>query len=301
MPEPEEGLEQPEGTPETQPAEPVEGQPEGEGDEGTPAPEPKSEDTPQPPKYGGKTVEELAAELAEKDRVIASQFQDRAKQEHEASLLRAIAEAGAAPFDGRTAQTPPSAPFPTPPMPGAPGYGRPAIPPFDPTKVVTEEEYLANPIIATDKINQAREQYNRAVQSIYDRQRSSESAQGNFMKGRAEAIKQAPKLHAGIERVVEAEIVNSYRRNQLSADQLGDPRTWNLIAELVRRDAGELNFEKYYKSGPTPGTFTKTETPRAASAPAKPKVQLNAEQRQLVEMWGTPLDQFTKAYERDRS
>lgn len=261
-----------------------------EGDEGEPTSEPGKEGTADGPVEGGKTVEQLAAELAEKDRVIASLYSRNAEREHESNLLKALAETGPAPSYGQPAPGH---------QPGPGGPGVPQIPPFDPKRVVTEEEYLADPVTATAKIADAKALYDRAVYNVMENGRRAASAQGNFLKGREEAVKATPKLFAGIQREVEAEVVNSYRRGQISPEQLADPRTHQLVAELIRRDRGELDFGKYYKAGPTPMPAIQTEKPKPGPA-AKPKVQLSAEQRALVEMWGTPLDRFTKAYEQER-
>lgn len=295
MPDPEEGTEQ--ATPEAETPESAETsdqsdeQAEAEGDGSESTPEPEQEGTAGKSVEGGKTTEQLAAELAEKDRVIASLYGHRAEQEHEAALLKAIAETGPAPSYGA----------PAPPTPGGPyaPTGVPQIPPFDPKRVVTEEEYLADPVIATAKIAEAKAMYDRAVYNVIEGARRRESAQGNFLKGRQDAQKATPKLFAGIAKEVDAEVVASYRRGQISPEQLSDPRTHQLVAELIRRDRGELDFGKYYKAGPTPMPALQTEKPKPGPA-AKPKVTLTAEQRQLVELWGTPLDRFTKAYEQER-
>lgn len=294
MPEPTEGLGQSELDPKPWPGEPAE-EPvaPAPATEPEPTPEPKEEPTPAP-KYGGKTSEQMAAELAEKDRVIADLFAARAKAEHEASLARALAETGPSPF---TPQPAPAGGYAPSAVSGAPA-GRPQIPPFDPKKVVTEEEFLADPIIATDKINAARMQYNRAVEAVHGEYARTESAQGSFLKGREAALKATPKLFEGVTADVEKEIVQSFKNRQLSPEQMAEPKTWQLVAELVRRDKGELDFGKYYKPAPQGMSAVRTEKPQPGPA-AKPRVSLTADQRQLVSMWGMSEDTFLKAHERE--
>lgn len=282
-----------------------------------PAPEPQPKGQPQASKYGGKTPEEMAAALTEKDSAVAQAMQEIARLKHEAQLYKTLAETGGA-TSGYDEFGAPGAPSPFVEVPGLGpgpyaggpmpyGYGhlsRPAtpppmqIPPFDPKRVVTEEEWVNDPINASFKLQQAKQEYDRRVAFVQRRAEEARLAPRFFAEGRTAAMGKTPKLFEGIEVQVAQLVKDGYRDRQISADQMRDPKTWTYAAELIRRESGETDFGKYYKAPPKGMPAVQTEKPGAAR-PAKAGVTLNPEQRGLVALWGMPEDKFLKAYERE--
>lgn len=283
-------------------------------EETSPEPEPKGD--PATSKYGGKTSEEMAAALAEKDRAIAQAMQETARLKHEAELYKTLAETG-----GATPGTPGFGfqPGPTPQVPGMGpgpyaggpmpyGYGhlarpmapvaQPQIPPFDPNAVVTREEYLEDPVAATAKLQAARMEYDRRVAFVQRQFQEARQAPNNFAAGRTTAMREVPKLFEGIEVQVSQLVKESYEAGTVSAEQMRDPKTWKYAAELVRRENGETDFGKYYKAPPKGMSAVPTEKP-GATRTAKAGPTLTPEQEAMVAQWGMPKDKFLKAYERE--
>lgn len=277
-----------------------------------PAPEPQPEGDPSKSKYGGKTPEEMAAALAEKDRALALALEDRAKAKHEAELYKTLAETGGAtpgyPSDFNVPGMGPG-PYTGGPMPY--GYGHlqrppapsvsqvpPTIPPFDPKKVVSQEEYLLDPVAAAYKLQTAKADYDRRVAYVQNQYLESRRAPQNFAVGRTAAMKATPKLFEGIEVQVSQLIKESYDSGTITSDMMRDPRTWHTAAELYRREQGEQDFGKYYKAPPKGMPAVQTEKP-GATRTAKAGATLTPEQEGMVALWGMPKDKFLKAYERE--
>lgn len=271
-----------------------------------PAPESQPEGEPSEPTNGGKVPEDMAARLAERDRDVALAKQEAAKFRHEAELYKSLAETGGAtpgyPSDFAVPGMGPG-PYTGGPLPY--GYGHlqrppvaPQIPPFDPKQVVTQEEYLMDPVASAYKIQEAKAEYDRRVAFVQRQHFESRTAPQAFASGRTAAMKAVPKLFEGIEVQVSQLVKESYDAKAISAEMMRDPKTWMTAAELYRREQGEQDFGKYYKAPPKGMAAVQTERP-GATRTAKAGPTLTPEQEAMVAQWGMPKDKFLKAYERE--
>jgi len=263
--------------------------------------------TPQHPKYGGKSAEELARLLDEKDQFISEQSRQAAQAKHDAEYFKALSEqSGQA---GVPFQAPPQPvpayqpPYPSPygpgptPQPGA----RPGTMPFDPKQVVTEQEYVNDPVAATAKIQMAFYQYQQAVEAQNRAVYTAEQAKRNFVVGRKAALEATPALYEGIEQAVQDSVVQAYREKLISTEQLLDQKTWQLAAKLIRMERGEEDFGRYLRTGgPTPVAPGFQQVPGQRTATGA-QTTLTPEQREMVQLWGQDESKFTKALEKNRS
>ena len=271
-----------------------------QSDKAEPQAQPQPQAQPEPQgdsKYGGKSPEELSRLLEEKDRYIAEQAQAAAQARHDAQYFRTLTEQSGGPFPG---------PAPAPSAPMAPQGPQTPVPPmglpFDPSTVVSEEEFVQNPIAASAKIALAMREYERAVESQRQTYLAAESAKRNFVEGRQKAFTSTPGLFQGLENQVSEAVAQAYKDKLLSPNQLLEPKTWQLAAQMVRWERGEYDLGKYYRPAqpPTPVEPGLQQIPSARQAASGPST-LTPEQRQLVQMWGVKDEAaFLRAYEKER-
>ena len=283
------------------------GAPEGDEPETPPAqaeptaqPQPQAQPTPQgDSKYGGKSPEELQRLLEEKDRFIAEQGQAAAQARHDAEYFKTLTEQSGGPVFG---------PAPAHQAPQAQPQAQPQTPvppmglPFDPSRVVTEEEFVQNPIAASAKIALAMREYDKAVEAQRQSFLTAEAAKRNFVAGRHQAFTSTPGLFQGLETQVADAVAQAYKDKLLTADQLLDAKTWQLAAQMVRWERGEYDLGKYYKPAqpPTPVAPGFQQAPSARQA-ASGQTTLTPQQQEMVRAWGVKDEAaFLKAYEREK-
>lgn len=245
------------------------------------------------PKYGGKSPEEMARLLEEKDRFISEQAQISAQARHDAEFFRTLSEQSGG---VRT-------PIPAPMSPQAPQPQTPVTPmglPFDPSQIVTEAEFIQNPVAASAKIAMAMREYDRQMDAQRQAYTAAESAKRNFVTGRKAAMDATPGLFEGLENQVSESVAQAYRDKLLSPDQLLEPKTWQLAAQMVRWERGEYDLGRYYKPAQPPNPVAPgfQQTPSARQA-ASGQTTLTPEQREMVRMWGKDEATFLKAYEKE--
>lgn len=260
-------------------------------DNAEPQAQPQPQAQPEPagdPKYGGKSPEELVRLLAEKDRFISEQSIAAAQARHDAEYFRTLTEQSGGP---RGPVPPPMAP-PTQVPPG--GL------PFNPQTIVTEQEFIQDPVAASAKIALAIREYDRHVESQRQAYVAAETAKRNFVSGRDRAMRETPGLFQGLERQVSDSVSQAYKDKLLTPDQLNDPKTWQLAAQMVRWERGEYDLGRYYHPAqpPTPVDpgFQQVPTTRQA---ASGQVTLSPEQREMLRLWGKDEATFLKAYEKE--
>ena len=195
------------------PTETTEAAPQPEGEATQPATETPSAPPQVPPKYAGKTPDELTAILTEQEKYIGRQGQ-------ELGQLRDAVERLWSERHGQTSQQ-------------RPPQGEPE-PEFDYEK----------PKESVQKIVQAN--LKKAWEHL-DKMRRSDVAQSTnraFLEGR-ELMKQNPHLYSGIEQDVATEVANTLgplaAQGQDVSHLLRDPKTWRLVAIAVRDARGELD------------------------------------------------------------
>lgn len=248
-----------------------------------PAPTPAPTEARQEPvatKYGGKSLEELAREMEEKDAYISQVNERAARAEHEAMLTRNLVEQFArdrGPVQDEV----------------------PAVP------SVTDDEFLTNPAKATSKIIESyfvRERQEREKERVTQYVNSARSA---YEAGKDKALKANPNLYRGIEADISREVLNNVQ-NSLKSGQpvdtavLENPRYWEAAALAYRVMNGE-DVSKFYSARQhTPMAPVYTETP-GASAPPRPEMTLSPEQEELIARGGITREQFLEAWKKERS
>ena len=236
----------------------------------TAAPEPTKQDA-STAKYGGKTVDELASELAEKDAYISSVNERAARAEHEAMLTRNIVEQ----FSRER--------------------GKPAEPEVP---NVTDDEFLTNPAKATGKIIESYFHRERAEREKERVAQYVESARSAYETGKQEAVKSNPNLYRGIQTDIEREVLNNVQAS-LKAGQpvdtnvLRNPRYWEAAALAMRVMNGE-DVSKYYQSKNAPMAPGHTETPTAGLPPQAGTSLTQGEIAMAQFLGGTP-EQYAAA------
>lgn len=241
-------------------------------------------------KYGGKSPEELSRLLEEKDRYIAEQSQAAAQARHDAEFFRTLTEqnggARMAPAPAPQAQTQTQ----VPPM----GL------PFDPSMVVTEAEFIQNPVAASAKIALAMREYDRQMDAQRQAYTAAETAKRNFAIGRKTAFDATPGLFQGLENQVAESVAQAYRDKLLSPEQLLEPKTWQLAAQMVRWERGEFDLGKYYKPAQPPNPVAPgfQQTPSARQA-ASGQTTLTPEQRRMVQLWGKDEATILKSLDKE--
>lgn len=258
---------QPESTPQPAPA--------------APAQEPASVQPQQeaPPKYAGKTMEELAQEMLEKDRYISEINERAARAEHEAMLTRNLVEQFAR-ERGTQQGTQPTGPE------------------------VSDDEFLTNPAKATAKIiegyfqrdRQERER-ERAEQTIYQ-------ARTAFEQGRQKAVQSNPNLFRGIESELTNQLTQTVAQGlrsgqQIDPDSLKDEKYWRTAAVALRMAKGEdpVKILSYFapQTSPSPVAPVQTEVPGPGSPP-QGTAQLTPEQESAARMAGFTREQFAEMW-----
>lgn len=169
---------------------------------------------------------------------------------------------------------------------------------FDPATVVTEEEFVRDPVRATAKIAQAAREFDRRQDDARRVVFEARAAQRNFVEGRQKAFVETPALFNGLEHQVSEYVAASFRDRLITADQIREPKTWQWVAQLIRSERGEMDFSKYYKTAaPNPMPAGHTELPNGRQTTKAP-VNLTPEQRELVRLWGKDEQEFVKVHEK---
>lgn len=242
----------------------------------TAAPEPTKQDA-STAKYGGKTVDDLASELAEKDRYIQEVHERAARAEHEALLTRNLVEQ----FSRDRAK-------PEPTVPDEPQIG--------------EEDLITNPKGVFVKGFQWMESKMRAERQKEQAIQYVNSAKTSFERGKEAAVKANPNLYSGIEQSVAnavlAQVQESYKAGQpMDPGLLNNSEYWALAAIAERISRGETMksvLSKYYTEKPTGMTAGHTETPTAGLPPQAGTSLTQGEIAMAQFLGGTP-EQYAAA------
>jgi hypothetical protein len=218
-------------------------------------------DTPQavPGVFGGKTPEQILAEMAEKDRKLQELAEKESRSKHEAEFLQSQLE------QLRRGQS----------QEAKPSTFQPSIP--EPT----QEEFILNPKEANEKLIKRyleQDKVERERQMKDDRDRQARTA---FEFGRTRAMRERPGLYNGIEQEVAAAVVGAYQTGQADITQLDKPEFWETTASLMRFLRGERNLEKYYTNVPSPVSSMPTERP-TATMPPQEAVSLTENERLMA-------------------
>jgi hypothetical protein len=233
---------------------------------------------PQPtvvPKYAGKTMEQLAQEMEDKDRYISEVNERAARAEHEAQLTRNLVEQFAR-DRGKPQETTPAAPE------------------------VSDDEFLTNPAKATAKIidgylqrDRVERERERAEQTIYQ-------ARTAFEQGRQKAISSNPNLFRGIETELANQLTNTVAQGirngqQVDVDTLRDEKYWRTAAVAMRMARGEDPVKILSYLTPQAPAHTvapvHTEVPSPGAAPQGTST-LTPEQESAARMGGFTREQF---------
>ena len=263
---------------------PVEVAPAAPAVEPTPAPAPEEVKQEVPTKYGGKTVEDLAREMEEKDSYISQVNERAARAEHEAMLTRNLVEQFA-----RGQERPREQPKVEPPT--------------------NNDEYLTDPVSATSKIvNSALESYfarDRAEREQEKNRSYVETARTAYEEGKAGALKANPALYRGIEADLSREVLNSVQASlkagqPVDASALRNPKYWEAAAVAMRIMGGDDVTKYYEKKAHIPMTPTHQETP-TAGGPPKAEMILSPEQEELISKGNITREQFMEAWKKERN
>ena len=227
--------------------------------------------TPQPqaPSGGGKSAEQLAAELQEASELIR-ETQDRlARMEHQAELERQMRA-------NLTA-----------------GRGQEPEPEVDYDKL--DGEFLTSPAKAMAKILDA-----RLAKEKQEREREKvagyiSSARTRFEAGKSEAVKANPALFRGISEDISREILGNVQSGlqagqPVDSEILGNPKYWEAAAVAYRIMNGE-DVSKFYGGTRTPMAPVHTDVPTAGGPPQAAN-QLTREQEELIASGVITREQF---------
>jgi hypothetical protein len=240
----------------------------------TPAPAEVKQEV--PTKYGGKTVEDLAREMSEKDAYISEVNERAARAEHEAMLTRNLVEQFAR------------------------GQGRPQEQEAPLDLGVTDDEYLTNPVKASAKIT------SKIVESYFAKDRAEreqektrqyvDTARTAYEAGKAEALKMNPNLYRGIEADLSREVLNSVQASlkagsPVDSSALKNPKYWEAAAVAMRIMNGDDVSKYYERKVHTPMTPTHTETPSAGTPPQAAPV-LTPEEKAGAKYFGLTEEQW---------
>jgi hypothetical protein len=202
---------------------------------------------PVPPSGGGKTLEQFAQEVEEKDALIAQVNERAARAEHEAHLTRNLVEQFAR-GQGRPQEQAPTAPE------------------------VSDDEFLANPAKATSRIIESYFARDKVEREQEKTRQYVDTARTAYEEGKAGAIKANPGLYRGIEADLSREVLNSVQSSlragqPVDASALKNPKYWEAAAVALRIMNGEDVSKYYERKVHTPMTPTHTETPTAGGPP----------------------------------
>jgi hypothetical protein len=223
-----------------------------------------------PTKYGGKTVEDLAREMEEKDSYISQVNERAARAEHEAQLTRNLVEQFTR--QGRPQEDVPKTPE------------------------VSDDEFLTNPAKATSKIIESYFARDKAEREQEKTRQYVDTARTAYEEGKAGALKANPSLYRGIEADLSREVLNSVQSSlragqPVDASALKNPKYWEAAAVAMRIMGGEDVSKYYERKVHTPMTPTHTETPTAGGPPQAAPV-LTPEEKAGAKFFGVTDEQW---------
>ena len=232
-----------------------------------------------PAKYGGKTVEDLAREMVEKDSYISEVNERASRAEHEAMLTRNLVEQFSR-GQGRPQENVPTQPE------------------------VSDDEFLTNPAKATSKIIESYFARDRAEREQEKVRSYVDTARTSYESGKAEALRTNPGLYRGIEADLSREVLNivqaSLRAGQpIETSALRNPKYLEAAAVAMRIMNGEDVSKYYERKVHTPMTPTHQETP-TAGGPPQVVVTLTPEQREAARSWNLTDEQFLASLKKVR-
>lgn len=233
-----------------------------------------------PAKYGGKSVEDLARLMEEKDGYISEVNERASRAEHEAMLTRNLVEQFAR-GQGRPQENVPTQPE------------------------VSDDEFLTNPAKATSKIIESYFARDRAEREQEKVRSYVDTARTAYESGKAEALRTNPGLYRGIEADLSREVLNtvqaSLRAGQpIETSALRNPKYLEAAAVAMRIMNGEDVSKYYERKVHTPMTPTHQETP-TAGGPPKAEMTLSPEQEELISKGNITREQFMEAWKKERS
>ena len=232
---------------------------------------------PQAPTGGGKSAEQLAAELNEIQESFRETQERLSRMEHDRELERQMRT-------NLTAERGPQEP-----------------PEIDFDKL--DGEFLTSPGRAMAKILDARLEKEKRER---DREKAAQyiaSARTSFESGKEAALKTNPNLFKGISEDISREILGNVQQGfqsgqPVDSDILRNPKYWEAAAVAYRIMNGE-DVSKYYGGARTPMTPGHTETPTAGSPPQA--ATLTPEQEELIAKGHITREQFLEAQGKVRS
>jgi len=232
---------------------------------------------PQAPTGGGKSAEQLAAELNEIQESFRETQERLSRMEHDRELERQMRT-------NLTAERGPQEP-----------------PEIDFDKL--DGEFLTSPGRAMAKILDARLEKEKRER---DREKAAQyiaSARTSFESGKEAALKTNPNLFKGISEDISREILGNVQQGfqsgqPVDSDILRNPKYWEAAAVAYRIMNGE-DVSKYYGGARTPMTPGHTETPTAGSPPQA--ATLTPEQEELIAKGHVTREQFLESLGKIRS
>jgi len=279
-------------------SEPVEPEPKSETIK-TSVKEPKAEETPEaegdkkgtppeiPEQYQGKSPEELAQVLLEKEKMIGEQSQQIGTLRKDLEYHEQTPQApqvppqgpqipygqGYDPYGGYQGYQPQS-PYPQGPMNP---YGQPQVPQAPSVDFTNPDESIGQKI--QWHLNQERQR-----QQQEERVRYGQEMKGAYDEGKYKAFKENPRLFKGVEREVEAGIMAGVQRGVFSPADLRREDTWEMAGKLARLQRDEIGYLK----PETPPTMTPphSETPATMTEETPVPVDLTPAEQAWKNMTG---------------
>jgi len=232
---------------------------------------------PQTPTGGGKSAEQLAAELNE----IQESFRETQERLARMELDRELERQMRANLTADRGQAP--------------------EPELDYDKL--DGEFLTSPGRAMAKILDARLEKEKRER---DKERVAQyvaSARTSFESGKETAVKTNPNLFKGISEDISREILGNVQSGlqqgqPVDVEILRNPKYWEAAAVAYRIMNGE-DVSKYYGGTRTPMTPAHTETPSAGNPPQA--ATLTPEQEELIARGHITREQFLEAQSKIRS
>ena len=211
---------------------------------------------------GGKTADQLAAELSEASELIHETQERLARMEHDRELERQMRA-------NLTAERVPEAPE------------------IDFDKL--DGEFLTSPGRAMAKILDARLDKERKEREREKVTQYIASARTSFESGKEAAVKANPGLFKGVAEDISREILGNVQNGlqqglPVDSDILRNPKYWEAAAVAYRIMNGE-DVSKYYGGTRTGMTPAHTETPTAGNPP-QAVVSLTDEEKWTAKQWG---------------
>jgi hypothetical protein len=226
-------------------------------------------------------LEQLASEMAEKDRYISEVNERAARAEHEAMLTRNLVEQLAR-DRGKPQETAPEIPLPS------------------------DDEYLTNPVKTTSALlDRKLETYFARERQERERERTENTiyqARTAFEQGRQKAAQSNPNLFRGIETELANQLTNTVAQGirngqQIDVDTLKDPKYWQTAAVAMRMARGEdpVRILSYFAPASQPAVApVHTEVP-GPSGPPQVSASLTPEQEMAAQMGGLTREQFIES------